>query len=359
MKIEGVLVDLTKLLTVKALAEQLLRRGEKLDSVVWNAGIPGWKGINWPRAVWAVCTDLVHACIYPTFSIPDVGLVAKRQVPFATSPRGKAGMTSAQREEEPKLGQVFLANVFGHYMLTHWLAPLFSSTSRIIWISSISAVASTFSLEDLQCLRSHTAYEGSKRLTDMLALTADLPSTSPYVSKFFATSREADKPKMLVTHPGVVGTSISGLGWFMSFWMMAAFYVARLLGSPWHPITPYKGAISAAFLAVSPPSQLLAEEARDGKGKWGSSTDVNGNERVGRTEVEGWGYCGEVGKVPRGSVISKSVFTGKYRGHRETTREMREQFEDDGRRAWKDMEELRLDWEARLGSVSAEATQDL
>ena len=39
VKVEGVLVDLAQLVTVKALAQQLLQRGQKLDAVVWNAGI--------------------------------------------------------------------------------------------------------------------------------------------------------------------------------------------------------------------------------------------------------------------------------------------------------------------------------
>ncbi|KAI7510011.1 NAD(P)-binding protein [Hortaea werneckii] len=358
VRLEGVLVDLTRLSTVQGLAKQLLKRGEVLDAVIWNAGIPGWKGLNWPRAIWEVCTDLVHACIYPSYPVPDVGLLAKPQLQGSSAGqngRAVAATASSQQGEEPRLGQVFLANVFGHYMLTHWLAPLLTPASRIIWISSISAVPSTFSLEDLQGLASHTAYEGSKRLTDLMVLTSELPSTAPYVSSFMASKERGQaKPKMLVTHPGVVGTSISGLNWFMTVCMMGAFYLARLLGSPWHPIDPYKGAISAAFAALSPLSQLVDFEQSEGKGKWGSSTDVHGNERVGRTEVEGWGYCGEVGKVPRGSVISKSVMTGKYRGHRETTREMREQFEEDGRTVWKEIEDLRIEWEQRLGNVDVQ-----
>jgi len=357
VKIEGVLVDLTRLLTVKALATDLLRRGEVLDAVIWNAGIAGWKGTDWLKASWDVCTGLIQATTYPGYMIPDLGLLATKQLQQPSVRQNGATETAGKAvDDEPQLGQVFLANVFGHYMLTHWLAPLFTSTSRIIWISSVSAIPSTFSVSDLQALRSHVAYESSKRLTDLLVLTSELPSTKPYVSAFLPTTvkgrkEEKKQPKMLLTHPGVIGTSIAGLNWFMTFWMLAAMYLARWVGSPWHPVTPYKGAISAAFAALSPPDQLVDYEEREGKGKWGSATDIYGGERVARTDVQGWGYSGVVGQAPKGSVTAK---VARHVDWRETTREEREQFEVDGQRCWREMEELRREWEGRLGPVDVE-----
>ncbi|KAK5131634.1 hypothetical protein LTR08_000761 [Meristemomyces frigidus] len=347
VKIEGVLVDLTELLTVKRLAEQLLSREERLDVVIWNAGITGYAGLNWPKAVWHMCTDLIHATTYPTYALPDIGLAAKWQLRGLRS----TDQATAGSADEPKLGQVFLANVFGHYMLTHWLAPLFTPSSRVIWISSISATPPTFDIEDLQCLRSETAYEGSKRLTDMLVLTSELPSAAPYVSTLLDTPREAVKPKMYVTHPGVIVTSIAGLHWFISFFMVCTMHVVRLFGSPWHPVSPYKGAVSAAFVALAPPDQLSDLEARDGKGKWGSAISVYNDERVARTEVGGWGFGGKIGKVPAGSVTGTK---GRYRGLQDTNEVSRQQFEEDGRRLWREMEELRVEWEERLESASLE-----
>ncbi|KAK5114429.1 hypothetical protein LTR85_010252 [Meristemomyces frigidus] len=367
VKLEGVLVDLTKLLTVKALAKQLLRRGESIDAVIWNAGISGFMGLNWPKAIWSLCTDLLQATTYPTYPLNSIGAVAQRQLP---SPNGKKSEESpgiAQKDDEPKLGQIFLSNVFGHYMLTHWLAPWFTPASRIVWVSSVAALTSTFNVEDLQGLQSPMPYEGSKRLTDLLVLNSELPSAAPYVSTFLpgpssnsktasqAESRSAPRPKMYLTHPGIIGTSIAGLHWFLNFFVVASLYLARWLGSPWHPVTPYKGSISAVFAALAPASQLSDLEVREGKGKWGSATGVSGDERVARTEVEGWGFCGEIGKVPAGSVTGTA---GRYREYRPTTREMREQFEDDGRRVWRDMEELRVEWEERLGPVRIEESED-
>ncbi|KAF2163335.1 hypothetical protein M409DRAFT_68601 [Zasmidium cellare ATCC 36951] len=334
VKLEGVLVDLLQLTSVKALAEQLLRRNQKIDAVVWNAGIAGWKGLNWPKAIWHILTDLIHASTYPTYPIPLEGLVTKAQTGSS---------------DEPQLGQVFTANVFGHYLLTHWLSPLMGSETRIVWISSISALPETFSPEDLQGLKAQMAYEGSKRLTDLLVLTSELPSTQAYTSTFLPEQEgQRQRPKMYVTHPGVVGTSIAGLPRLLELLMFAAFYIARWLGSPWHLVSAYKGAVSAVFAVIAHASQLPELEEREGKGKWGSATGVYGDERVARTEVEGWAFCGRVGVVPTGSVTGP---VGRYRGRRETTGEGREGFEEEGRRVWRELEALRGEWEGRLGGI--------
>lgn len=342
MKLEGVLVDLLKLSTVKSLAEQLLQRGQRIDAVVWNAGIAGWTGINWAKALWKVATGLVHATTYPVYMNCDVGLLTK---PQTTSKSGKS---------EPKLGQVFTANVFGHYLLTHWLSPLMTSDSRIVWISSVSAVPDTYSPQDIQGLQSLFAYESSKRLTDLLVLTSELPSSKPYVQSFLPESTSSSRPEMVVVHPGVVGTSIAGLHWFIELFMFAGFYIARWLGSPWHLITPYKGAVSATFAVLS--SQLPSSEVQDGKGKWGATTNISGNESVARTLVEGWGYSGRVGFVPAGSVTGS---VGRWRYEKTLTDESREEFEALGRDAWKELEEMREEWEAILGPIDQSVSTDM
>jgi 3-keto steroid reductase len=274
VKIEGVLVDLAQLVTVKALAQQLLQRGQKLDAVVWNAGIGGWTGTNWPWAIWTLLTDMLQASTWPTYQYSYVGSLAKQ----------KGLKTSGQGDEAPPaLGQVFAANVFGHYLLTHWLSPLFTPTSRIVWIGSVTALPHFFSLSDIQCLRAHDAYESSKRLTDLLVLTSELPSTAPYTQAFLATNTP-QKPKMYVTHPGILATSIASVFWLLEPFMIAFFYLARWLGSPWHTVTAYKAAVSPVFCVLAPAEQLEEMEARDGKGKWGSAINSSGDERVARTE---------------------------------------------------------------------------
>lgn len=347
VQIEGVLVDLAQLTTVKALAEQLLHRSQKLDAVVWNAGIGGWTGTNWPKAIWTLLTDMLQASTWPAYQYSSIGALAKQ--------KGLAG--SEEKDKPPPLGQVFAANVFGHYMLTHWLSPLLDSDSRIVWIGSITALPHFFSLSDVQCLRSHDAYESSKRLTDLLVLTSDLSSTTPYTQTFIPTPAATPAPKMYLTHPGILATSIASVFFLLEPFMIAFFYLARWLGSPWHTVTAYKAAVSACFCVLAPPNQLDDLEARDGKGKWGSAINVAGHERVARTETEGWGWSGKVGEVlpPSVSVVGS---TGRWRGMKVTGREEREEFEVAGREVWREMEALRAEWEARLGRVGQEASED-
>lgn len=342
MTLEGVLVDLTKLITVKALAQQLLKRQQRIDGVVWNAGLAGWSRLDWLKAIWQICTRPVQATTYPEFMVCDVGALAPRQL---------AGYGKVHAFEEPRLGQVFTANVFGHYMLTHWLSPLMGADSRVVWIGSISSLKETFDPQDLQGITANMAYEGSKRLTELLVLTSELPSTSKHVDSFLPRSSSAPaRPKMYLAHPGVVQTSISGLNAFISIFISIVLYLVQWAGSPWHPISPYKGAISAVYALLSPSSQLSALEAADGKAKWGSASSPFGDERVARSEVDGWGYTGVVGtKPPAGAVQAKRP---KYRGP--VTKEGREEFEATGRDVWAQMEELRKDWEARLGKIEVD-----
>lgn len=353
VKLEGVLVDLTRLSTIKSLAKQLLLRKQHLDAIVWNAGLAGWRGINYPLATWNLLTSMIQATTYPRFMICDVGLLADRQL---------AGYNKLHTFEEPRLGQVFCANVFGHYMLTHWLSPLMDGESRIVSVSSISALPETFSVDDIQGLRSEAAYESSKRLTDYLFITSDLPSTQAQVNAFLPgpperssekLSTHANRPQLIITHPGVVATSITGLNVFLSFWMVLAMYVSRWVGSPWHAVTPYKGALAAVYAVLSPPSQLPELEKQEGKGKWGTATDVFGNERVARMEIEGWGFGGEMGSVPSGSLATRRP------GYLKVTKEMREDFEDTGRKVWIEMEDLRIQWEKRLGRMDVDAADSV
>lgn len=347
VKLEGVQVDLTKLITVKALAQQLLKRRQKIDGVVWNAGLAGWLGLNWFRAIRDVLTRPIEATTYPEFMKCDVGALAPRQL---------AGYGKVHTFEEPRLGQVFTANVFGHYMLTHWLGPLMGPESRVVWIGSVSSFREYFEVEDIQGFTALKAYEGSKRLTELLVISSELPSTKPYTDSFLPSARSRNsspaitKPKMYITHPGVVATSISGLNAFIAIFMTIALYLARLIGSPWHPITPYKGAISAVYALISPDSQLPALEESDGKAKWGSACSVFGEERVARTEVDQWGYTGVVGATkPSDAVRAKWP---SYKGS--ATKEDREDFETTAQNVWSQMETLRKDWEVRLGKVEVD-----
>ena len=95
------------------------------------------------------------------------------------------------------------------------------------------------------------------------------------------------------------------------------------------------------WLALASQSMLDAMEKDGGVGKWGSCVSTSGEERVVRTEVEGWGVGGVVG-------AERPHRRSRRPGAGELTREEREEFEVVGREVWKGMEELREEWEGRL-----------
>ncbi|KAI5242239.1 NAD(P)-binding protein [Aureobasidium subglaciale] len=336
IKIFGEQVDLCNLRSVKELGKRLLDRGDCLDVLICNAGIGGWKGLDWPSAIWAILTDWRHACTYPTYKLGFVGAVAAQE--------------GNETTPDQQLGEVFTANVFGHYILAHELSPLMKGggskePGRIIWISSIEAYAHAFDAEDLQALKSDAAYESSKRLTDLLVLTSELPSTKMSTAAFLQEADRQQKPKMFLAHPGVCATSIADLPLVLWYAMLLAQYIARWLGSPWHPVSSYLGAVSSVWLSLAPFSSLSTQELTEGKAKWASSTDVFGNERVVRTEVGGWGWGGKVGEKADGKM---RLSANRWRGQEDVTKESREEFEVLGQRVWRDMEKLRETWENKL-----------
>lgn len=350
-------IDLLDLPSVRTLSRRLNRNFPKLDAIILNAGIGGWSGINWPSAIFNVITDLVHATTWPTYKLGYVGMVVPKQT---------------HHTDEKPLGSTFCANVFGHYMLAHNVMPLLrrsgqpNGPGRIIWVSSIEATTNHFDMGDIQGLKSDKAYESSKTLTDILALTSDLPSTSPWVQRFLSIDENRTTPSSAITtesdtgptpvtyvaHPGICGTSIIPLILPLYYCMSAAFYIARLLGSPWHSITSYIGANAPVWLALSSQSTLDAAEKpyRDrggGRAKWGSSTDRYGTPIVASTEIDGWGFGG----VVDGPVTAEDKARRRKRGMKPATSEDRLQFEEMGRRCWQQMEEMRVEWEALLDTL--------
>lgn len=343
---------------MRSCARRLNATFPKLDAVILNAGLGGWSGIDWPAAIWGVCTDLLQQVTWPKYKVAPVGVLVEKQAPSQIS-----GV------EEPALGSVFCANVFGHYMLTHDVSPLLkraegaSGPGRVIWVSSIEATSSKlFDVRDIQGLRSRIPYESSKVLTDILALTADLPGTAPWsVDSFFKDGEgEKDKgdavvPTMYLVHPGIIATAIVPLPLPLIWAMLGSFLVARwIMGSPWHAISTYVGAMAPVFVALASSAALDAAEepyraAGGGRLKWGSGTTRFGSPRVFCTETDDWGYGGVVGTP----VIEADRKRQRRRGAEDLTAETKENFEDLGRQCWKQMEELRIKWNGILDEIEA------
>jgi 3-keto steroid reductase len=316
----------------------------RLDSVIFNAGIGGWYGIDWTKVFHNIVSKgLVSATTWPTFKGAHRGRLIDPLV-------GKLGHGT------PHIGEVFCANVFGHYIFAHQLVPLMSrpaesdlAPGRIIWESSIEGDWECLSPDDFEAIKSSAAYESTKRLTDVMALTATLPAAKPHVDKFFNIDKEPGQaqtiipPKIYVVHPGVVQTTLFPLNAFMFFWYNVVLYVARWLGSPWHPITAYNGACAPVWLALQEQGWLDGAHAE--RIKWGSSTDFWGQCRVKKTEVDGWGWEGKVEEMVM--LKREHKLKGRKTGAVDVTAEKLVEFKTLGAKCWRQMEELRGRWEER------------
>lgn len=267
----------------------------------------------------------------------------------------------SESETAPAVGQVFCGNVFGHYVFAHKLLPLLNRQGgsdeeippgRIIWQSSVGPSLHHFDIDDLQGIKSKAAYESSKMLTDLLCLTADLPSVKPYSAPFLSPSvpppPKSTPAKIYLAHPGVVATTLMRLHWAMMAGYHLGLLLARWLGSPWHPAFAYPAAVATVWLALAPQETLDQENA--GRIKWGSASDFRGNAMVKKTEVEGWGWEGKVETLEdmdgAKGVLRKRI--GRKNKAVLATEESLAQFEELGKECWKEMERLRVEWEARL-----------
>lgn len=359
----SVQVDLCNLLSVRRAANQLVSgtlsspsdddafvslvdvRIPRLDSVIFNAGIGGWYGLDWSKVFHNIFTKgLVSATTWPTFK----GAVAGRVIDPIRGAKGDGA--------GPQVGEVFCANVFGHYVFAQRLVPLLTRPAdgdaippgRIIWESSVEPDWASFSPDDLQAVKTTAAYESTKELTDLLALTSTLPASKPYVDKYLGADRGAGTPpKIYLVHPGVVQTTLFPLSAFMYFWYTVVLYIARWLGSPWHPITAYNGACAPVWLALQ--EQEWLDGARAERVKWGSSTDFWGECRVKKTEVDGWGWEGRVEEMR--ALRQQGKLKGRKPGIVDVTEERLVEFMERGAACWREMEQLREEWEARADAA--------
>ncbi|KAK7433136.1 3-keto-steroid reductase [Neonectria magnoliae] len=338
----------------EGLADEYLRhvRISRLDSVVFNAAYGGWSGCSYPAAIWSFLTNgLLQSVTWPTY---------KNALPTCILNEG----TQYNYPSKPFLGEVFCACIFGHYILAHELLPLLSrpdekvAPGRIIWSSSLEAHWDSLTLSDIQCFKGVGPYESVKRLTDIISLTAALPSTQPYSAPFFTPDdpQEAQakpfRPRFYVTHPGIVASTLFPVPWFLIGIYTLVLRLARFLGSPWHAVDSYTGAKSPAWIVLQEQSALddiVAERI-----KWGSGSNRKLEVDVKKTEVEGWGWEGKVEDASADTtpgVFNKTV--GRKFGAVDVTEDELVEFETWGVKSWKMMEELRHEWESILNIKKA------
>jgi 3-keto steroid reductase len=311
--IQPQLLDLCSLRSVHDAASGLKKRYKRLDVVICNAGIGGWTGIDWFGLIKQFLTQGVTSMTtVPGYKLGTLGAVTGPQITQKLVEGDvKAG------GDGPKLGEVFTANVFGHYMLVHGIATLLrrpsvadeSERARIIWVSTVEAVGKKFDLEDIQGMKTTASYESSKRLTDVLALSSRKQDTKEFVESLLdgpqtvaedtprksgRTTRSSTKstlassatvgPDMYLSHPGICATTIMPLHWSLVWLMKVTFLVVRWLGSKWHTVSTELGATAMTWLALE--DQAVLERERALNIKWGSGVSRWGQEAVIETPVD-------------------------------------------------------------------------
>ncbi|KAI0421597.1 hypothetical protein F5X98DRAFT_389860 [Xylaria grammica] len=364
----SVQVDLCDLRSIRAAADQLVNgkvtdptgviadvRIPRLDAGLFNAGLGGWEGLDWLEFARQFATrGLIQSTTYPSFkkAVVPAAVLDSQKLLGSEKPRSGAS--------PPALAEVFCANTFGHYVLAHELLPALSRANiseapgRVVWTSSIDAGHEHLDFDDFQASRYMAPYESSKRISDLICLTGDLPSVQEVSAPYFASPAAADKPvkpRFYVSHPGIVCTPMFPLNWFLFFWYWVTMHLSRICGSPWHTVDAYRGACATSWLALADQSTLDAIGAQHIK--WGSSVTRTGRSAPKKTEVEGWGW---EGRIEDAEALKRDDAEGalhKSKGRKwdaaTLTKEQKAQFEVDGRRCWEELERLRVAWEAALG----------
>ncbi|KAI8912403.1 hypothetical protein BC831DRAFT_490930 [Entophlyctis helioformis] len=216
-------VDLSNTKSVLLAAADFKRRFRRLDFLALNAGIMPVAAID---AV-AGAVDL--------FTRP---LVLAKSGGNALVQR--AGLVTAEG-----LGEVFAANVFGHYLLVRELEDELarSGDARVVWMSSTTADPALFDDSDWQCVKSKHPYEASKRLSELVAL-----EMQPDLSKRGIHT--------LLASPGNVSSGITQ-GAIFSGLLVVILYILRFFGASGINITGRNGATSTVALITSPDAKTL------------------------------------------------------------------------------------------------------
>lgn len=222
----------------------------------------------------------------------------------------------------------------------------------------MEAHAPTFSVGDLQSFTSPTAYESSKRLTDILLLTYKKPGSKPYSSAFLTAGAESEKPdndtiapNMYLTHPGIVASTLFPLPWFIFWAYELALLIGKWMGSPWHVTDGYKGGKSAAWIVMQEQAALDSQDAQSIK--WGSAIGSQNESLAKPTEVEGWGFDGTVSFVKdEPSLGAMNPTIGRRYTAKDVTNDDLAEFEELGTQCWREMESLRLRWDDILAEDS-------
>jgi len=258
-------LDLASMSSVVSFVSTMREKMPYISHLVCNAGVASFKSINWVGCISQLIRDPVNAVARPDYYVQYVGEVSP-----------------------DNLGWVWQSNVFSHFVLFRELQDLLVKTpfdsARVIWCSSLEASPKYYDSEDWQLTKTEHSYECSKYQIDIIAVNLD---------RIALNSNDEGKPiRHFVSEPGVCSTSISRalVSGILDYIKTLLFYLARLCGSPYHSIDPFKAALVTVHLILVPICfiPLLLDNDRSKPVRFGAQTGLWGDERVGVTVVREW-----------------------------------------------------------------------
>jgi 17beta-estradiol 17-dehydrogenase/3beta-hydroxysteroid 3-dehydrogenase len=117
------------------------------------------------RLDWLFCNAGVMPNSGMSFSTAARNVVLRPHYTFETG--GDIIVQTPGLINQDGIGQVFMSNVFGHFILVQRLKKVLE---KVIWTSSTTAYPPFFNLEDYQHVKDIHPYESSKRCIDLLSI---------------------------------------------------------------------------------------------------------------------------------------------------------------------------------------------
>ncbi|XP_078075461.1 3-keto-steroid reductase/17-beta-hydroxysteroid dehydrogenase 7 isoform X2 [Mustelus asterias] len=196
--------------------------------------------------------------------------IRQRKV-FIMFQTGQGLLTQEDWLTDDGLQQVFMTNVFGHFLLIRELEPVLGQggcTSQVVWTSSSNARKSAFSLTDYQHSQGQESYSSSKYATDLL----NVGLNKHYNSKGLFSS---------VVCPGLVLTNLTYGIFPPFFWTLITpiMWLIRVFINSF-TLSPYNGTEALVWLFMQKPESL------DAMVKYHSCTSAFGNNYVASCKMD-------------------------------------------------------------------------
>ncbi|TFY61320.1 hypothetical protein EVJ58_g4575 [Rhodofomes roseus] len=254
-------LDLSVIRSVLEFSQEVSQKYPYISHIICNAGLATYSHLNFLVFFKQCYESPLKAVKHPMFNVQ------------------KAGVLSADN-----LGMVWQCNIFGHYVLFRSLQPLLSAwtartrsePARVLWMSSIDAMATYDPDNDPQLTKTSTSYQASKAQLDLMVWELNKQSKA-----------NGSEVMHYIITPGITATNVAAAllrPYVLELLMIAFFYFCRFIGSPHVLFSTYKASVAAAHLTLTPsryiPSTADAHSTTSAKTQPGHGATMNRNAQL-------------------------------------------------------------------------------